>query len=704
MSYDTGINVGGRQDLPAHKVSETGKPVQRAFPVPAEQVGMLVKNLVESSRERNIKNARISSKLDAERPHSKAELDSAGLGWKSNFTTRPLATITQRTYSRFPRAVNEAKYLTNAALPPRFPDSRRKTEFFRERITRFIRSEARWPEVVEGIAWENTVFGFAAGVWFDEETWLPKACRQDEIFVPAGTKQHAASCPVLVVKQDLLVHEAFELLTKAQAAEDMRKTDSVDAAFTWDVSRFAAAINDALPEDLRSLSTEDVRIIEDLRRQMSIANAFGTGRKLVTLYNVFAVEFGGRVSHYITDSKHQLLFGWEDRFASMTEAASFFAFELGDRTLLGSKGVGRLAYTIASVQDRASNDVIDRFQLSGKVFLKAPEQRHRRFRMSVIGNAVLIDDNYEAIQNMKVDASVDEALGLDRFLQSKLDAVTGNVSPTQIEGERVTAAAVNLLASREGERADEYMGRFLKQFGTMCSEMIRRLCLVPTTDQRVLELRAELTERLNDEEIQYLATAPAMTTVSGWTPAERQSIVMACVEGRGNPVYDQVKLERAKISAQVNPDFAEDILMAENDPTMEAEQVRLQTLENGQLTQGILVPVSPRDGHLFHLGAMADLLKGSVEEAAQNPGALPILKALMHHGLQHIEAGKQLGLSGLEPFEQALAGIQQAVQELQALEEQAALEQGVAEGTNARELNPEMLPGGEPPPSPDMLQ
>lgn len=693
----------GRQDLPAIKAAPSGEELQKAFPDPARQVGNLARSLVEANRDRNIKNARITSKLDSERPFSKAELDAAGLGWKSNFTTRPLATLTQRTYARFPRAIGEAKYLTNAALPARFPEAKRKTEFFRDKVTRFVRSDPRWQELVEGLAWENVVFGYTAAVWLDEEAWLPRAARQDEVFVPAGTKQHAATCPVLVVRRDHLVHEAFGLLKKAQKTKEIPPdSDGNVPAFSWDTQTLARAINDALPEDCRTESTEDVRVIEDLRRQISVANAFGTGRKLVSLYNVLVVESDGRVSHYMTDKGYQLLFTWERRFQNMSQAVSFFAFEIGDRSLLGSKGVGRMAYTMASVQDRSSNDVVDRFQLAGKVFLKAPEQRHRRFRMSVVGNVVLIGDDYELLQGAKVEASVDDALGLDRFLQSKLDAATGNVSPIQLEGERVTAQAVNLLASREGERSDEYLSRWLQQFGAMNTEIVRRLCLVTTDDAQVQQLRAELLTQLSEEEVNILATAPAMTTVAGWTPAERQSIVQACVEGRGNLVYNQVNLERAKLSAQVSPDFAEDVLMPENDSTIEAEQVRLQALENGQLMQGVLIPVSPRDAHMIHLGQLADLLTSTMQEAASNSAALPILKALMHHGLQHLEAGTQQGLRGLEPFEVALKEIQKAVSELEQLEQRAATEQGLVEGEEARMMNPDLLPGGEPPPSPDM--
>ncbi len=676
---DTGFNPGGLPTIrdpvdsgnrPESEVvsPETGDIVNRCFPRPKDQVPQMVDRVVIASYERNIRNTRISAKLNQERPYDPSRLKEAGLGWRANVSTRPLSRLMTNAYMRFPRAINESKYLTNATLPAGTPDGRGKTAFFRNEITRFVRSTPEWKDVVEGLAWENTAFGYTAAVWWDEEEWLPTAVRQDELFVPAGTKQHASTASFFVARRDMLVHEAarhmitlYEKYKQAGYAEQL--------PYEWDMQEYARSINEAVPEDVRSRSTEHIRIVEDLRRQLSLASAFGTGNKVVPLHYLFCVEPTGKVSQFIVDARRKkLLFVWLDRYNSMTECATFFAFELGDRTLLGSKGVGRIAYNMASVLDRTTNEVIDKFQLAGKVLLKAPEARHRRMKATAIGGFLMIDEAFEVVPQIKLDVDMEDALGLDQFLQSKLDAMTGSVSPQVLQGERVTATAVNLLASREGERTDDSMARWLQQFGHLMTEITRRLVVVNTTDQKVLDLRKTLSTRLTPEELQYLVTSPALTTTSGWTGADRQAIVMACSEGRGVPSYDQYKIEAAKLEALVGPEFAEEVLSPANDPTQAAEQQRLQMMENMMLMEGLPVPVSPRDGHLVHLNVLAPTIQHAAAELAQNPGAGPAFELLVAHGRAHLETAKQAGSQGLEQFDQMLSEAEQAVQQLKQLE------------------------------------
>lgn len=691
MSYTTSNGTPAPGEVPAVGVSDTGKVESRALPDPRNQAGKLVSKMVEEARERNLKNSRITSKLNSERPHSKAELESAGLGWKANISTRPLATLTQRVYARFPRAVDSARSLTSAKLPDDFPDAPSKTKFFQKLITDFIRSDPRWTEVIEGLAWESVTFGYTAAVWPDEERWLPLACRQDEIFIPVGTKQHASTASVFVFRQDLLVHEAFALLEKASK---LNKEDG--AAFEWDVDAFVSTLRAAAPADQKSSSTENLRDLEDLRRQLAAANVFGTGNKTVSLYNMLVVELTGRVSHYVVNDQWQFIFGWEDRFESMQRAVSFFAFELGDRTLRGSKGVGRVAYSVASIVDRSTCDTIDRFQLSGKVVAKAPTARHRQFRASVVGSFVLIDDNFELTPQAKFEASVEESIRLDQFLQAKLDAMTGSVSPVHLEGDRVTAAAVNLLAGRESERADEYMNRWMQQVGYMMSEVVRRLVLVPTENQDVLKLRQRLAIRLNEDELRVLAETPAMTTVQGWTAAERQLIVMACTEATGNPVYDQRATAVAKVSALVGPELATEIVLPTEDPTQTAEQNRMQILENHSLIDGVEIPVSPRDAHLLHLGALTPVLQSSLQELAQNPNGFAAAKAIVAHGLSHVQLAKQAAIPGVEQFEAAYTQASQALAQLVQSHQQEAGAQAEADQfvlAEQAKTDPNNLPG-----------
>jgi hypothetical protein len=178
----------------------------------------------------------------------------------------------------------------------------------------------------------------------------------------------------------------------------------------------------------------------------------------------------------------------------------------------------------------------------------------------------------------------------------------------------------------------------------MVTGMIRRLFLRPQPEKysrRIAEMLQRLAAAgLSEEDIAYLAQQPAMPTLSGWTTAERQSIIVACVEGRGNPVYDQRRIEAAKLEAQIGPEFADTVLAPTPDPTQIAEQQRQQILENGAILDGTVVPVSPRDAHAVHLASLMPVIQGAIQEVQTNPkntGGEQLLRGLVAHAKAHIQ-------------------------------------------------------------------
>jgi hypothetical protein len=688
MSEDTLGYVPADGESPVTTVDLTARTLSRAFPYPERQVGGAVRSLIEANHQRSTLNSRIASRLNAERPYNPSDLARAQMSWRSNFTTRPLATLLQRAYGRFPRAVADAKYLTSAELPKGTPGGHTKSELFRDRVTRFIRGEPKWKNLIDSLAWEDVCYGYTAAVWLDKAEWLPFALRQDEVFLPVGCGQATEDVPFFAFRQNMLPHAAVDLLEKVEAAIESAAAAGLQPAYTWYPEVLAAAITDAIRDDSSATTstTEDIRRLVDLRRQLANTNTLGSGRKVVPLYHVFAVELTGAVSHYIVDRHFRLVYEWLDEYDSLRRCVTFFAFEHGDATMHGSKGIGRLAYNVAAVQDRSTNDVCDRLHMAGKLFIKSPAAKHRTFSATMRGGFCLIDPDFEPIPALKLDAGVEESMVLDGFLEAKLDAMVGTVSPRVLQGERVTAAAVNLMAGRESDRSDDYLGRWLPQVGELVTEIVRRACLdQEIRDPRAMALRSDLLGGgLSPDEVAYLATQPAMTTLSGWTGLDRQQVIVACAEGRGNPVYDQRALEQAKLEAQVGPGFAESVLAPTPDPSVLAEQTRLQLMENMVLTQGMPVPVSLRDNHAVHLSGLLQVIQGAIQESVRNPGADQILVALTAHARAHLD------LAGTDPavqqFVPVVAELEQAVAQLQ----QAAAEQAVPE--------PAPEPGTEPTP------
>ena len=139
---------------------------------------------------------------------------------------------------RFVAAIDGLKYFTNSSLSNKWQDSQGKTEKFRAAITKTIRARRGWRTFIEDIAFDNALFGHTICARLDEYSWFPKQFRQDECFVPDGTKSSPEFAQVVVLKEVYLPHELFESIKDAEAAK----------AAGWNVDSAREQINNASPQ------------------------------------------------------------------------------------------------------------------------------------------------------------------------------------------------------------------------------------------------------------------------------------------------------------------------------------------------------------------------------------------------------------------------------------------------------------------------
>lgn len=678
-------------------LSPSGKVRQRAISGPG-QAWNIITSSENASRDRNLKNARIQAKVNSERPFTQSQLDQDGLGWKSNFTTKPLPLLVAKVAPRFVKAEQGIRYLTNSALPDDQPGARKKTEAFRREITTTIRSRPGWEELIQEIAQENALFGFTSVAWLDEFHWFPKHFRQDKFHVPSGTKHIATSAQIFCFKESPLISELFKMVSDQEAA----------TAAGWDVENTLRAINTAMPENRRTDWSSQERALEDLNRESNLGGSLENGALTVTIWHVFAEEVTGKISHYIlrdlgsgaagqtagraTANESDLLFEREDQFEGMEQVASLFSFEHGNGNLHSSKGIGRQIYSMAAMLDRARNEVVDRLNLGGKLVIQCDDKAVRRFKASVVGPALLIGQGYN-ISERKIDPGVENFMALDQFLTALLDQMVGATTPKFLEGDRVTKAQIDLLASREEETRDNIIGRFLIQFARMTQQIQRRLCDENTADKDAQAMQERLLRIMSPEELDILANQPVADTIEDYTEEERQKIIILSGEAKGNPLYNGREMERRKLSASIDEEFADAVLLPEEDPTIVAEQSRLQQLELLLLTQqATQVAVSPRDGHEIHLSILMPALE-SIAQTAMAPdpadakSGVEVLHAMLDHATQHFQMAQQ---AGVDPA--SLAEVGSTLQKLQGVLEQI---------TNAAQAEDSLAARGAPiPPAP----
>lgn len=648
-------NPGGGLNSP--DLSTSGKPRARAIK-DEKQLASLIKAQENLNRDRNIKNARIMTKYNAEKPFTNGELAQDGLLWKSNFSTQPLATLIDRIAPRFVRALSSARYLTSASLPDRIPGAKAKSEIFQKGFTKLVRSREGNDDFWAEVAQENALFGYTAAGFTDEYSWFPRHFRQDEFMVPSGTKQHASKASLVILRETMLTHELFDMIDDRKIAESAG----------WNVENCIEAINKALPDDVRSTFSKDARRYEDMYRESNLGNSLGNGAKVIIMYNVFATEVTGKVSHYIMDGRdYKMLFEREDRFNSMSDCVSFFSFQQANGNLQASKGVGRTVYTLAGIVDRSRNEVVDRLQLSGKIIVQGDPKDVRAFKMSVIGNAIVITKNF-TIGQQKIDAGVEPFLGLDKWVMSLMDELGGNISPAsasgQLQGERVTNGQINYLADLQAESKDIKIARFLTNSATLLSQMQRRAASKDCDDEDAKEFRAAMLQSMSEEELQALAKQPAARTVDDYTELESQKVISVISEVSASPLIDQKKAMHYKLTAAVDADFADALLLPDEDPTVTAEQTTGAMLENQLLQTGQQVPVSPRNADQVHLKIHFGLAQQVAGTVASNVENVHVMQNVAQHCQAHVDSALKKGTppADLQPFVDQLAKINQGIQ------------------------------------------
>lgn len=442
---------------------------------------------------------------------------------------------------------------------------------------------------------------------------------------------------MLCLKETILPHELFEEIQDREAAKTVG----------WDLSKTIKCINAASPAQLRDnlLAGGNLDIwYQNAQRELTLGTSYTTGASVISVYNLLAREVTGEVSHYrLAGDGMDLIFQKDDRFKNMTDCLTFFSFQKGNGTMAGSKGVGREIYEFAAMLDRLRNETVDRSILSGKTLLQGDMKTLSKFKMSVLGNMMIIPREW-TVAETRIDGNVEPFLKLDGYLGQLADTLVGSVSPRQLQGERVTAAQVNLYAGREEEAKDTKINRFLEQFVDLVGCMQRRICSPDVIDEDAQAFKKDMMDGgITREELKTLAEQPVAGTVRDLTAMQRQLIVSIAAEKKGNPLYNARALEVEDMNARVDADFADKVLLPDQDPTEKVEQSRQQQIEWSLLQKGEPVPVSPRDSHEIHIGILMPIAEQVGAALQGGQAGTAVFEAVVAHISEHFQQAQQAG-------------------------------------------------------------
>ena len=690
----------------------------------ADHAWNICKATEQNNRTRAARTADIQSLHDGEPPRSSAAQAERGKGWQSNASTNWLAGIVGRVSQRFVNAVISQIYVTSSALPSSLNNSKAKTDLLRLKFTQLIRSWDGNTGLINSLAVETALQGYAYAVFLDPYTYKPTMFKQDRAFCPEQSGQHARDLQFFVAKMDYRLDEFLDLFKDEEAAKEVG----------YDLDNCVYAANNAKMADPRedATTTQFRKFVEMMNEGVLGLTFTSTGARIVSCWLLFNREYDGQVSFWLIhrDSGKMLRFSFK-LFPKMQDVLAMFSFEPGNGCIHSSKGLGRKLASLTIMKELFRNGIIDNSRMSGLMILRADSKDKSKFAPAVMSPFVIIDKSVEIPQQQFVanaDAYRVTDTQIDGWAEQTVGAyLAAQISPTGRSDKTATEAQID--ARRESEAADIMIRRWIDQFSNLVQIQQKRafsddyisearrladkLIEDPSlekpgfyeghgnSDAEVLRTLVEIMldpAQVSDDDIKVWRESPASPLAHATEAVTAQGVSLVVQKYAGNPNVDQTKLIQRDIENTVGPELAQEFFIPSADQTVVAEARRMQLIEsNTMLASSIEMPVSPRDNHLIHAQTLQELLTAVAPVLSQPnppPDILKVTELNLNHLLAHLQAGNAIGLNKDPNFREiekfALGFKNQLVQVVQINEEMQAAQQVVMDTIRREGLPPDM--------------
>jgi len=698
--------------------AETGEPVGKKMTF--GQAHSLFKDFLKDNRDRNNKNAAVTRKRDGEQPYSPKKLKAAGQSWRNNRPTGFMSAMLRRLYPPYKQMLDQLPLLTFAEFPHKSLGTEKERDLFRKKITNLIRTWTGWSDFLDQIIVENIDFGYVAVGWSSEYEWKPKAHRSDEAFFPVGCPQESSDVEVWGLKQNFRVHEMMEIVELGDRAKSAG----------WHLENVMKKLNAAPKEFDNKASEENARQMEDLARENNYAASYSSSVRVVKAGHIFALDKTGHaVDHYIFDRDDGTpLYFRAGRYSKMSQALQLFAAEVGDKTLHGSRGAGRILFNTHVSIEQARNLIQDALHLSGLILLKKSQRQSggstETTALTVQHPFAILGDGFEPVENVKFEVNSEAFFALDRHATAQAEILVGAFMPGQVNMETKTArtaSEVNYVAGIDAQIKAGSLARFADQSFGLITEMQRRVChpenvlLAKTIYDQVVATnkipvydamffqdlgKAQVAEDfflveypayvdidaikcivemfeegLTSTQIIMLANASSRSSVEDAIASQSGLLDNVVATYSADPLIDTTELKRRHLASKLGSDAASRLLNVDLNPLSQLKQGRSQLMELATLLTGNDVPVDPTDDDLTHLKVVSDRIAPMIANPDISPltSSKQFLAKVATHADAHIQSatGKGAKPQDLAPFVEMISKLQQYVQ-LTPMDQQAA--------------------------------
>ena len=658
-----------------------------------DQAFSVCETLVNDWKKGILFSARITAKLQGERPYNQKRLESAGKGWKTNISTGFLATECSKITPRLYMPIKTAKYLTAAELPADYPNGTEKTQHFRQVITDTIRSWPKFNFYIRGLAREVGTFGFGMNAWLDEHEWRPTFFRMDKGFVPQGTEVMEEP-QFFMAKWDYSPNELLTLL---------KNSIEIGASY-WKKDNVVQAINGAIPPPVDA-TYPNARTYEELIRQATWGYAYTKGVKKVRTYHLFSKETTGKVSHYVlladtgpvssqaAGSPYQasrLLYENLDQFDSMNDVANATVFDYGDGTIHGSWGAAQILYDLAAQVEKIRCDSVDNLRNSNKMKLQVAEAKNINDVKLTVNDVYMIVSGAQFAGNQAAlpqDVSGYEELDqkLTQIAQQKIGAF---IPPIPTQASDIKAAQINAAMAKEKEIQEAMLENWLIQWAQTVATISKRLCTKDNPDEVAKETYQKLLQKLNEDEIKLLSEQFPVKSVMDFTEYKAQQRAAFASSVMNNPLFRQSEAARTMAEGVGDETFVRAIVLPDGDNTEQLAATRQQLLENAAMAIGQPVPILPSDNDWVHM----QTLKPNINQLLMAPQTnVNLVQIALQHYAGHWEQGVAKKTIPNQAINDEKSWIASAEKALNAHKEQQAIQQQTQQAQQSADAHAQEL-------------
>lgn len=626
-------------DIPLRTMSETGAVPKTRLANPASLRSIYKR--MHADDDTNSKNrALIQDLLDGGPPYSESELLEANQPDTTNLNFGGAEEQLERAMAPYYDLVNSPEDLVSVSTLHGAEENRSEwSAILSEEISRTIRQTEQFTFQTARLAQKHVWDGVAFGYWPDELDWRYVGSGLGQFYVPRQSFACEADLPVVCAVQEMTVTQLY------------RKIANHDENSKWDKEAVETAIRNACS------SHPDYNDWEKLMDEIK-NNDLGVDSRtpVVRLVHAWVTEFDGKISHHITTEEDQgtekFIYCCHGKYSAMREALVIFPYGLGTNTKThGIRGLGYKIYAFEQQRNRSLSRLIDQGNLASSLMMQATDESSlSNIGLQYYGNLAVIPPNTQLVPYAAPDLQRTVVPVLDTMDRLRNNRTAGYSSEAAFDGDqRKTKFEVSSQLQQNAALSDTQLDFWNTPFDRLLKETVRRMSrrnYVPMDPggQEIAKMKLRLTKRGVPLEALYKLDFDATILVpaigAGSAAArtlrlERMAPLVPNMDDVGRANYyrdlsiDAVGVERTKryLPRDLKPRYTYDTSLA--------------ILQNGQLLQGIEIPVLSSDKHLAQAREhIKPLIEGY---QAEQQGLLPIdqfaaeSRLLFLHTVEHVD-------------------------------------------------------------------